>query len=99
MVAAVAGFDTGQLTRELTVAEAAEVLGVSQKTVRRYLSQGALIARDISTPASKRATCRIPLDAALDLRGAYAKQGETRRARASVARPAPYTLRNFTLLA
>jgi len=59
---------------ELTIAEAAEYLGVSPKTIRAYLADGSLIARDASPLGRTRRLLRIPLAAVIELRGAYASQ-------------------------
>jgi hypothetical protein len=78
------------LAAELTIREAAEVLGVCQKTVRRYLADGSLIARNAAPLASRRPAWRIPLAVALALRGCYQSQCKTRQAHASGCRAERY---------
>lgn len=60
-----------ELPAELTLTEAAEVLGVDKKTVIRYMHDGVLEWRNIAPPSSSRPTFRIKLESALKLRTGY----------------------------
>jgi hypothetical protein len=59
------------LPAELSLAEAADVLGVDKKTVLRYMRDGLLEWRDIAPPSSSRPTYRVKLESALKLRTGY----------------------------
>jgi len=90
MVASATAIDS--FTPELTIREASNALGVSQKTVRRYLTEGSLIARNAAPLSSARAMWRIPLDAIQAMRSSYTVQGKLPRAAApSSPRVLPYT--------
>jgi excisionase family DNA binding protein len=56
---------------ELTVCEAAKLLGVSRHSVYRYIRQGLLPRRHVGLPNSRRATYRLLADEVMDLRNAY----------------------------
>lgn len=79
-------FDKLQLPEEITVAEAAEILDVSARTVKRYIEDGLLVARNIAPLRSKQATFRIPLTAVIELRTQYVPQAVPKPSRAP-ARP------------
>lgn len=56
---------------ELSVPQAAKILGVDANTVRRYVRDGELPARDISPAKSTRTSYRVPLDAVEAMRCGY----------------------------
>lgn len=60
--------DTNASTHTITVAQAAEVLGVSERTVWRYLKSGRLPGETVGEPGSQRTL--IPAHMVEDLRGA-----------------------------
>ena len=62
--------DTTAPTHTITVAQAAEALDVSERTVWRYLKSGRLPGRTIGEPGSQRTL--IPLEAVDALRGSRA---------------------------
>ncbi len=66
--------DKLQLPEEITVGEAAKILDVSPRTVKRYVEDGLLVARNIAPLRSKQATFRIPLAAVVELRTHYVAQ-------------------------
>lgn len=68
-----------ELPPELSLAEAAEVLGVDKKTVIRYMHDGVLEWRNIAPPSSSRPTFRIKLESALKLRTHYTSEPEQPR--------------------
>ena len=53
-----------ELPPELSLAKAAEVLGVDKKTVLRHMHDGILEWRNIAPPSSSRPTFRIKLASA-----------------------------------
>ena len=65
-----------ELPAELSLSEAARVLGVDKKTVLRYVRDGVLEWRDIAPPSSSRPTYRIKLESALKLRTGYRSEPE-----------------------
>lgn len=80
-----------ELKRELTIAEAAEALGVSRDTVDKYLRDGLLVARNAAPLSSRRRMIRIPWDAVLLLRNGYESQKTDSAARPAKAdRVRPY---------
>ena len=83
---------SGGADREVTIREAAELLGVGQKTVTKYVRQGLLIARDAAPPSSARPLWKLPLDAVLELRGGYVALSEC-SAPASARRESPHLRR------
>jgi excisionase family DNA binding protein len=87
MVAGATTFNASELPPELTPREAAEALGVHVDTVRKNMAEGSLVARNAAPAASRRPTWRIPLDAVLEFRGSYEKQGAVTVATISTARP------------
>lgn len=69
------------LPKELSLSQAAELLGVDKKTVARYIRDGVLEWRNIAPPSSSRPTFRIKLESALRFRTRYTtdpKQPESR---------------------
>jgi hypothetical protein len=56
---------------EVSIAEAAQILGVDKKTIRSYLQGGYLAWRDIAPPKSSRPTFRIKLESVIRLRTDY----------------------------
>jgi hypothetical protein len=70
---------------ELTVDEAAQELGVHPKTVRKYIAEGALIARDAAPPSSQHHDWRIPFSAVTEMRAGY--QQRSIPAPIKIARP------------
>ena len=56
---------------ELTVTEAACILGVSRRTVLRFVQRGALRFRSAAVPNSLRPRYRIPRTDVVDLRNRY----------------------------
>lgn len=88
----------GRESGEVDINEAAQLLGVHSKTVREYIKQGVLIARDAAPPSSKRPLYKLPLDAVLEFRGSYgAVEQRPKPARHIVGRVAKYTPKNFIL--
>ena len=86
-----------ELPTELTLKQAADTLGVSTNTVRRYLADGSLPARDAAPLTSRHAMFKIPLDAVLAMRGGYVSQTapqpvKARRKATSCLSPAAATL-------
>lgn len=81
--------DTITPTHTITVAQAAEALEVSERTVWRYLKSGRLPGETVGEPGSQRTL--IPADAVAALRGARggadaaALQAELDRAQAEIA--------------
>ncbi len=63
-----------RLPAELSLAEAATVLGVDKKTVLRYMRDGVIEWRNIAPPSSSRPTFRVKLESALKLRTAYTSE-------------------------
>jgi len=78
--------DELELDDELTVAGAAEILGVSPRTVSRYIDDGTLVCRNIAPLRSAYARYRIPLSAVLDLRGDYRSHSERQPTKAKQRR-------------
>lgn len=76
------------LPAELSLAEAAAVLGVDKKTVLRYMHDGVIEWRNIAPPSSSRPTFRIKLESALKLRTQYTSEPEQPRERTQRRRPA-----------
>ncbi len=76
---------TDDLPRELTIKEAAEMLGVSIETVRAYLAEGSLVFRNAAPLKSCRKMIRIPVAAVLAMRGDY-QAAEKPEPKASLAR-------------
>lgn len=56
---------------EVSIAEAAQILGVDKKTIRSYLQGGYLAWRDIAPPKSSRPTFRIKLESVMKLRNSH----------------------------
>jgi hypothetical protein len=67
----VAQFD---LPEEVTVRDAAGILGVDPKTVIGYITEGVLPARNIALPSSKRPVWRLKLGDVVELRTGYVRQ-------------------------
>jgi hypothetical protein len=65
-----------ELPQELSLTDAAAMLGVDKKTVIRYMHDGVLEWRDIAPPSSSRPTYRIKLASALKLRTHYTSEPE-----------------------
>jgi hypothetical protein len=63
-----------RLPPELSLGEAAVVLGVDKKTVLRYMRDGVIEWRNIAPPSSSRPTFRIKLESALKFRTAYTSE-------------------------
>lgn len=83
--------DKLQLPEEITVAEAAKILDVSARTVKRYIEDGLLVARNVAPLRSKQATYRIPLTAVVELRTQYVPQSVPRsKQRQPSSRPRTY---------
>ena len=59
------------LPREVSTAEAAQILGCDRKTVQKYIHTGLLEWRDIAPPTSSRPEFRIKLDSVLAIRSSY----------------------------
>ena len=59
------------LEHECTVAETAEVLGISQQSVTRAIERGTLPARDAAIQLSDRRDWRCPLNHLLGLRNGH----------------------------
>lgn len=59
--------------QELTVPETAIELSVHPKTVRKYIAEGVLPARDVAPPSSNHHDWRIPVAAVQEMRAAYRK--------------------------
>jgi len=57
---------------EMTITQAAAVLSVSSRTVRKYLAEGSLPCRNAAPLASSKKLRRIPRNAVLEMRGKYA---------------------------
>jgi excisionase family DNA binding protein len=74
------------LDPELTIQQAAELLSVHAETVRRYIAEGLLVARNAAPPSRRRKQWRIPQGAVLAIRNGYEKQGSTRPATTSAHR-------------
>jgi len=85
-----------ELPPELTLKQAAETLGVSTNTIRRYLADGSLPARDAAPMASQHAMFKIPLDAVLAMRGGYVSQTAPKPVKAHRNRVAPYVCKILT---
>jgi len=84
---------------EVTIAEAAQLLGIHPKTVRKHIADGTLAARDAAPASSKRPLFKLPIDAVLELRGSYAEAVQpVKPVRPVVGRVAKYTPTKFTLL-
>lgn len=84
------------LPAEVNVQEAAEVLAVSARTVKRYVEDGLLAARNIAPLRSVQAQYRIRLEDVIALRTAYQMQHKPdRQPVAPRRRPPPYTPRTM----
>jgi hypothetical protein len=59
------------LEPECTVAETAELLGISQQSVTRAIERGTLPARDAAIQLSDRRDWRCPLNCLLKIRNDY----------------------------
>lgn len=59
------------LPDEVSAQQAAEILGVTKRTVLKYYSEGLLPARNIAPPSSTRPSYRFPLDKIVDFRSSY----------------------------
>ena len=59
---------------ELTVKQAAGLLGVSATTVRRRIMAGSLTARNAAQPSSRRPAWRLPADTIAVMRSGYGVQ-------------------------
>ena len=59
------------LPGEVSVREAADILGVDKHLVLKYLDAGWLEWRDVSAPGSSRPTFRLKLDSVLQMRTTY----------------------------
>jgi putative transposase len=70
--------DTSAPTHTITVAQAAEALGVSERTVWRYLKSGRLPGETVGEPGAQRTL--IPREAVDALTGARAGDAEALRA-------------------
>lgn len=62
------------LPQEVNTAEAAKILGVSRRTVIRYIEDGLLLARDVAPMRSKQKNYRMPLEAVVEMRTGYVVQ-------------------------
>lgn len=71
--------DKLELPKEVNLADAAEILGVSVKTAKRYIQDGLLIARNIAPLRSVNAVYRVPLSAVIELRTGYAVQDKPKQ--------------------
>lgn len=60
-----------ELPPEVSLIEAAHLLGVDKKTVIKYIRGGLLEWRNIAPPTSSRPTFRIKLDSVVNLRTHY----------------------------
>ena len=65
------------LVPELNVAQAARILDVDRRTVKRLIAQGVLRARVSGLPTSKRPRYRIPETDVLGLRNTYDRAGDS----------------------
>ena len=85
-----------ELPEEVTLREAADILGISVRTVGRHIDDGLLIARNIAPLRSVKARYRLLLSAVLELR-THGVQEKPRRAkperRRQVKRYEPQALR------
>jgi excisionase family DNA binding protein len=70
--------DTTAPTHTITVAQAAEALGVSERTVWRYLKSGRLPGETVGEPGSQRTL--IPVDAVAAIGGGRGADAEALRA-------------------
>lgn len=61
------------LPEEVSVRDAADILGIDPKTVLGYITEGVLPARDIALPSSKRAVWRLKLGDVVELRTGYVR--------------------------
>jgi hypothetical protein len=59
------------IPKEVSVDEAAKILGVARRTVTQYMEGGLLEWRDISTPKSSGPTFRLKLESVMKLRMNY----------------------------
>jgi len=69
--------DPQPVSDEMTVRQAAELLSVSPDTVRRYIAEGRLAARNISTRPGGRPQYRVLRSEVTSLREAYCRHGWT----------------------
>src|SRR4051812_2188295 len=69
-------FDT---VPELSISEAAEILELDRRTVKKLIEQAVLSARIASPPTSKRPRYRIPADEVIGLRNSYHRNSTTWR--------------------
>jgi hypothetical protein len=78
-----------EIPQELSVSQAAKVLGVDRKTVLKYLGGGLLEWRDIAPPGSTRPTYRMKRESVIAIRTTYRATGPSVRTRRKpVRRPA-----------
>jgi|GEM_PF-4702141 len=85
-----------ELPEEVTLQEAADVLAVSVRTVRRYIDDELLIARNIAPLRSVKARYRLLLSAVMELRnhGVQEKPQPTKpQRRRQIKRYKPQALR------
>ncbi len=59
------------LPEEVSVGEAAQILGCDERSVLAYMKGGFLVWRNIAPPSSRRATYRITLESVRELRTCY----------------------------
>ena len=85
--------DRLELPPEVSLSEAAEVLGVDKKTVIKYLRGGLLEWRNIAPPTSSRPTFRIKLESVLNLRTHYSTGPEIEQAKRRRVVPKRYESR------
>jgi len=74
------------LIEELNLSEAAAVLGIDRRTVKKLIEQGVLVARIVSPPTSKRLRYRIPTEEVISLRNSYHRQVGRRGSRKQITR-------------
>ena len=75
-----------KLIEELNLSEAAAVLGIDRRTVRKLIELGVLAARIASPPTSKRPRYRIPAEEVISLRNSYHRQACHRSPRKQITR-------------